>query len=54
MDHHQRVVVTGVRIPFWDMVSFLVTLAIAAIPALVILTVFFAAIGAVLAMVVAA
>lgn len=36
-DHHQRVVVTGVRIPFWDMVVLLVTLAVAAIPAMVLL-----------------
>jgi hypothetical protein len=35
----QAVIVTGIRMPFWSIVAFLVKLAIAAIPALIILTV---------------
>lgn len=32
-----QVVITGIKIPFWAMVSFIVNLAIASIPALIIL-----------------
>lgn len=52
MDHHQRIVVTGIQIPFFDMVSFLVTLAIAAIPAMIIVSAFLAAAGVMLTMLV--
>ena len=45
MDHRQRVVVTGIHLPFWETVNLLVTLAIASIPALIILGVFFGAVG---------
>jgi hypothetical protein len=34
----QAVTVTDIRMPFWSMVVFLVKMAIAAIPALIILT----------------
>lgn len=37
-DDRREVVVTDVQIPFWSMVALLVKLAIAAIPALFILT----------------
>jgi hypothetical protein len=49
-DEKREVVVTDVRIPFWSMVMLLVKLAIAAIPAVIILLV----IGAVLSMAIAA
>lgn len=42
-----EVKLTGIDIPFWDMVVFMVTAAIAAIPAIIIL---FLILGAVLAM----
>jgi hypothetical protein len=42
MDDSTRVVVTDIRMPFWSMVVFMVKWAIAAIPALIILVVFWA------------
>lgn len=36
-DYSQRVTITGVRIPFWQMVELLVIVAIAAIPAVIVL-----------------
>lgn len=33
-----RTVITGVRIPFWNMVELLVQLAVAAIPAMILLS----------------
>jgi len=38
-DNSTRVVVTDIRMPFWSMVRFMVKWAIAAIPALIILTI---------------
>jgi hypothetical protein len=49
MSERQEVVVTDVRMGFGSMVVFMVKWAIASIPALLILTVIFAAIGTVLA-----
>ncbi len=49
-DDRREVVVTDVRIPFWSMVMLMVKLAIAAIPALIILLL----IGSVVSMVMAA
>lgn len=46
-DQHQ-VVVTNIRMPFWSMVWFLVKLAIASIPALIILWLMMAVVLAVL------
>ena len=45
-ENFTRVVVTNVNMPFWSMVRFMVKWAIAAIPAIVILTI----IGALLSM----
>jgi hypothetical protein len=47
-DEHQRVVVTDIKMPFTSMVVFLVKLAIAAIPAMIILTVIGAVVTAIL------
>jgi hypothetical protein len=47
-DERQRVVVTDVKMPFTSMVVFLVKLAIAAIPALIILSVLGALVTAIL------
>ena len=47
-DERQRVVVTDVRMPFTSMVVLLVKLAIAAIPALIILSVIGALVTAIL------
>jgi hypothetical protein len=41
-DDSSRVVVTDIRMPFWSMVVFMVKWAIAAIPALIILMIFWA------------
>ena len=41
-DDSTRVVVTDIRMPFWSMVVFMVKWAIAAIPALIILIIFWA------------
>jgi hypothetical protein len=49
-DDRREVVVTDVKIPFWSMVMLMVKLAIAAIPAFIILLV----IGSVVSMVMAA
>jgi hypothetical protein len=38
-DHSTRVIVTDIKMPFWSMVRFMVKWAIAAIPALIILTI---------------
>ena len=43
----QTVIVTDIRMPFWSIVVFLVKLAIAAIPALIILVVFWGIIAGV-------
>ncbi|MGF7161809.1 hypothetical protein FHS85_003450 [Rhodoligotrophos appendicifer] len=49
MTEHREVVVTDIKMPFWSMVRFLVKLAIASIPAMIILWLIgmalFAAIG---------
>jgi len=47
-DEHQRVVVTDIKMPFASMVVFLVKLAIAAIPAMIILSVIGALVTAIL------
>jgi hypothetical protein len=39
-DNSTRVVVTDIRMPFWSMVVFMVKWAIAAIPAMIILIIF--------------
>jgi hypothetical protein len=39
-DNSTRVVVTDIRMPFWSMVVFMVKWAIAAIPAMLILIIF--------------
>lgn len=52
-DHHQRVVITGVRMPFWSMVELLVTIALASIPALILVSVVLGFIGLALASLVA-
>ena len=45
----QPVVITDIHIPFWSMVVFLVKVAIAAIPAILILWVLAAVLGGILA-----
>lgn len=45
---HERVVVTDIRMPFWSMVVFMVKAAIAAIPALLLLSIFGALVTALL------
>ena len=46
-DEKKRVVVSGLDVPFWDLVWFMVKLALASIPALFIIYLFFALIGVV-------
>ncbi len=41
----KRVIISGLDIPFWDLVWFMVKLALASIPALFIIYFFFAIIG---------
>jgi len=41
----KNVVIMGLDIPFWDLVIFLIKLAFASIPALFVLSLFFALIG---------
>lgn len=45
--HNQEVTVVDIKMPFLSMVIFLVKLAIAAIPAMIILSIIFAILGAV-------
>ncbi len=45
----RKVIVTDIQMPFGSMVVFLVTLVIASIPALIILTIFFGTIAILLA-----
>ncbi len=47
MEEKEKVIVSGLDIPFWDLVWFMVKLALASIPALFIIYLFFALIGAV-------
>ena len=44
----QEVLITGIEIPFWDVVGILIWWALAAIPAVILLSVIFAIGGAVL------
>ncbi len=46
----QRVVITGIDVPFFDWVVLLIKLAIASIPATLILTAVFLVVGVVLSM----
>ncbi|WP_457607909.1 hypothetical protein [Nitratifractor sp.] len=41
----RRVILAGLEIPFWDLVWFMVKFALASIPAMLILYLFFLAIG---------
>jgi hypothetical protein len=45
MDNEKQVVVTGLNIPFWDLVVFLIKLAFASIPALFVVSFFFMLMG---------
>ena len=49
-----RVLIADVEIPFWRMVSIIIKWTLAAIPAVIIVSIIFGIIGAVLAAVVAA
>ncbi len=40
MDQPQEVILTDIRIPFWDLVLFLVKLTLASIPAMILVTIF--------------
>lgn len=44
-DDKKRVIISGLDIPFWDLVWFMVKLSLASIPALFIIYLFFAIIG---------
>lgn len=46
----QRVTVTDIDMPFWSMVSFMLKLALAAVPAILILAFLFSVIGGTLAL----
>ncbi len=50
-EHGESVVITDVKIPFWSMVTLLVKLAIAAIPAIFILMALGMAVATALAMI---
>ena len=45
MEKYERVIVSGLEIPFWDLVWFMVKLALASIPALFIIYLIFAFLG---------
>ncbi len=45
MEEKDKVIISGLDIPFWDLVWFMVKLALASIPALFIIYFFFALIG---------
>ncbi len=46
-DSNNRVTVVDIQMPFWSMVVFMVKAAIAAIPAIIILSIFFAIVTAI-------
>lgn len=45
MEKRQEIVVTNIKMPFWSMVVFMIKWAIAAIPAIIILTLLFSLLG---------
>lgn len=46
-DYSNRVTVVDIQMPFWSMVAFMVKAAIASIPAIIILSIFFAIVTAI-------